>query len=69
MQINIPIIGKIQIGKVAGNLEQGVALKIGYKAIASGEIGVKREDGSIILYWDLSAFGSSYKDQIKLFSI
>lgn len=69
MRISLPFIGGIEIGKVAGNLKQGVSIKVGYKGIASGEIGVKLDGSSVILYWDLSAFGASYKDEIKLFSI
>lgn len=69
VKIKIPFLGSVEIGKVSGNLKQGVSLKIGYKGIASGEIGVRLDGSNVVLYWDLSAFGASYKDQVKLFSI
>lgn len=69
MKLNLPIIGGITIGKVSGNLKQGVSLKIGYKAIASGEVGVRLDGSDVIVYWKLSAFGKSYEDEVKLFSI
>ena len=68
-KINIPILGSITIAKASGNLKQGVSLNVGYKGIASGEIGVRLDGSTVVLYWNLSAFGASYKDEVNLFSI
>ena len=68
-KVNVPILGSITIAKASGNPNQGVSLNIGYKGIASGEVGVRLDGSTVILYWDLSAFGASYKDEISLFSI
>lgn len=69
VKLNIPILGSVEIGKISGNLKQGVSLKVGYSSVAGGEVGVKLDGSDVILYWDLKAFSYSYKDQIKLFSI
>ena len=68
-KIKVPILGSITIAKASGNLKQGVSLKIGYKGIASGEVGVRLNGSTVVLYWDVNAFGASYKDEINLFSI
>lgn len=67
--MNIPILGSIQIGKVGGNLKHGVSLKIGYSGIVSGEVGVRLDGNKVILYWEFTAFGATYKDEIFIFSI
>lgn len=69
VKLNVPILGSVEIGKISGNLKQGLSLKVGYSGIAGGEVGVKLNSSDVILYWDLSAFSYSYKDEIKLFSI
>lgn len=69
VKLNIPILGSVEIRKFSGNLEQGVSLKVVYSGIAGGEVGVKLNGSDVILYWDLSAFSYSYKDEVKLFSI
>lgn len=67
--LNIPILGAVTIGSISGNLAQGISLKIGYARILSGEVGVRLDGNDVILYWEFSAFGSSYKSSVKLFSI
>lgn len=69
VKLNLPIIGSHTIGKVSGNLKQGVVLKIGYKLIASGELGVRLVGDDVILYWNFSANGKEYAYEIKRFSI
>ena len=69
VKINVPILGSITIAKAKGNLKQGVSVHVGYKGIASGEVGLKLKGSTVIVYWDLNAFGKALKDQIELFSI
>lgn len=54
---------------MGGNLKHGVSLKIGYSGIVSGEVGVRLDGNKVILYWEFTAFGATYKDEIVIFSI
>lgn len=65
----VPIIGAVTLGSVSGGLKTGVELKIGYEDLAEGKFGVKLDDGKVVLYWDLKAFGESYEDDLELFTL
>lgn len=69
MNLDIPFIGPVQIGKVGGNLKHGVSLKMGYSGILSGEVGIRLDGNNVVLYWEFTAFGAKYKDEIVIFSI
>lgn len=68
-KLNVPILGPVQLAQVTGNLKSGIEAAIGYKAIAEGKVGVRLDDGSVVLYWDLTAFGNALKDEISIFSL
>ena len=67
--LDLPIIGPIVIGQVSGNLKNGISIKVGYPGVLSGEVGVKLEGNAVYLFYDFTAFGTHYKNQIHLFDI
>lgn len=67
--LNIPILGAVTIGSISGSLAQGISLKIGYSGLLSGEVGVRLDGSDVILFWEFTAFGHSYKGSTKLFSV
>ena len=69
VKVKVPILGVVTIGKVKGNLKQGVALHFNYSSFANGDVGVKLKGSTVMLYWDLTAFGNNLKDEVKVFSI
>lgn len=64
----IPILGKLNIGAVKGNLLQGVHNKFQVKTFASGEVALTLVDDSAVLSWDLISLGESFKESTILFS-
>ena len=69
VKINVPILGSVTIAKAQGNLKQGVSVNVGYKSIASGEVGLKLNGSTVIVFWNLTAFGKTLKDELELFTI
>lgn len=69
VKVKVPIIGPITVGKVKGNLKQGVVLHFNYSTFVNGDVGVKLDDTTVVLYWNLTAFNNTLKDEVKLFTI
>lgn len=67
--VNVPIIGSVGIGKISGNLTDGINLSLGYPGILSGSVGIKLDGSTVTLIYSFTAFGSSYEDEIPLFNI
>ncbi|KAF5373482.1 hypothetical protein D9615_009428 [Tricholomella constricta] len=68
--LNIPIIGGVTIANVVGNLKDGIELKIGYPGILGGIVGLKLDGNSdVVLSWDFTALGKSFKGSKVLFHI
>lgn len=69
VKLNVPLLGAISIAQVHGNLKSGIQATVGYRGIAKGEVGVRLDGSSVILYWNIKAYGTHLKDEIELFSL
>lgn len=65
----MPILGEVTVAKVKGNLKQGVVLHIRYSDLVKGDVGVKLDGSTVVLYWELSALGAELNDKVELFTI
>lgn len=68
-KVKVPIVGEVTIAKVKGNLKQGVVLHIKYSDLVKGDVGVKLDGSSVVLYWELSALGVELNDKLGLFTL
>lgn len=76
VKVNLPFIDGYEVAKVSGNIKQGVSVAFNYMSMIHGEVGVRPGDAGqdsqsddAVLHWDFSAFGSRYKDELKLVNI
>ncbi|KAF5345407.1 hypothetical protein D9756_010978 [Leucocoprinus leucothites] len=65
--VNLPFLPTISLGKVSGSLKEGIVLKIGYKAILSGELSVKLKDGHAFLGYGFTVLGKTFGGEVKIF--
>lgn len=69
IKLNVPLLGSISVAQVHGNLKTGIQATVGYRGIAKGEVGVRLDGSSVVLYWDVKAYGTDLQDEIELFSL
>lgn len=68
-KVKVPILGEVTVAKVKGNLKQGVVLHIRYSDLVKGDVGVKLDGSTVVLYWELTALGAELNDKVELFTI
>ncbi|KIJ27620.1 hypothetical protein M422DRAFT_271166 [Sphaerobolus stellatus SS14] len=68
--LNLPFIGTVTVANIVGNLKQGVNVSIGFPGFLGGTVGLHlTANNDIVLDWDFTALGSSYKGSKVLFHI
>jgi hypothetical protein len=56
----LPRFGWIEVGRVHGNLTDGITMSIGYPDDLTGTLEVQQVDESAVLNWDFTAYGVVY---------
>ncbi|KAI6038066.1 hypothetical protein EDC04DRAFT_3091008 [Pisolithus marmoratus] len=67
--LNIPFVGKVQITKAAGNLQDGITLTIGFPPFVRGSLTLKLEGRDVVLEYSFDAFGLHYAGRIVIFTL
>ncbi|KAI6029039.1 hypothetical protein EDC04DRAFT_3091910 [Pisolithus marmoratus] len=67
--VYIPFLGKIQIAKAAGNLHDGITLKIGFPPYVGGSLTLKLDGKDVVLEHSFDALGWHYAGRMVIFTL
>ncbi|KAI6118602.1 hypothetical protein EDD17DRAFT_1634378 [Pisolithus thermaeus] len=64
--VYIPLLGKIQIAKAAGNLRDGITLPITFPPFVKGSLTLKLDGEDVVLEYSVDVHGQHYEGRIVI---